>query len=132
MLESLTAASRSLLARLLQQDKSGRTPLHWAAISGHHEVVLLLLNAGADKAAVTNTQMTPLHGACEAGRAEVVRVLIENCGEDEEKKMELFNAKDKAGKTPFDLALAGEQRAVIKLLKDMGDPNAASAACVIS
>lgn len=40
--------------------------------------------------------------------------------------------QDGEGKSAFDLALAGKHKATCKLLKDMGDPNAASAACTIS
>lgn len=90
-----------------------------------------MLNAGANIEAVTNSKKTALHGACEAGRTGVVRVLVESCVDDEEKKLQLFNAKDKTDKTPFELAIAGEHREVVKILKDKDDPNAASAACII-
>jgi hypothetical protein len=40
--------------------------------------------------------------------------------------------RDSENKLPFDLAMAGQHKAVVKILKDMGDPNAASAACIIT
>jgi len=112
-----------------QTDKSGRTALHWAAISGHKEAAEFLLSKGATVMAVTTSKMTPLHGACEGGRLEIVRLLIEKAGADKEAAC---NALDDDGKTPCALAVAGQHKPVIKLLKELGDPNAASVACVIS
>ena len=73
--------------------------------------------------------MTALHGAAEGGRVEVVKVILEKAGE---KKEELCNKIDGDGKNPCQLAVDAQQKAVVKALKDLGDPNAASVACVIS
>lgn len=113
-----------------QTDKSGRTALHWAAISGHKDASDLLLKAGANLFATTNSGMSPLHGAAEGGRAELVRFFLEQVPAD--RKEELCNAKDGDGKTAFELAMGGGHKAVCKIMKELGDPNAASAACVIS
>ena len=112
-----------------QTDKSGRTALHWAAISGHREAAEFLLSIGADVIAITTSKMTPLHGACEGGRLEIVRLLLEKAGD---KKDAACNALDDDGKTPCALAIGGKHKAIIKLLKELGDPNAASVACVVS
>mmetsp|Transcript_8390 Transcript_8390/g.16955 ORF Transcript_8390/g.16955 Transcript_8390/m.16955 type:complete len:177 (-) Transcript_8390:66-596(-) len=112
-----------------QTDKSGRTALHWACISGHKEAAEWLLNQGCNILACTASKMTPLHGAAEGGRLEIVKLLMEKSGD---KKEEMCNMKDDDDKTPCALAVAGSHKNVIKCLKEMGDPNAASVACVIS
>ena len=116
-------------AKVDQTDKSGRTALHWASISGHKEASEFLIGLKADLMACTASQMTPLHGATEGGRVEIVKLLTAAAGADKDK---MCNMKDSDGKTPCDLAVAGKHKAVVQALKDVGDPNAASAACVIS
>lgn len=112
-----------------QADKSQRTAIHWAAISGNVDAGKALLEAGADIFAATGSGMTALHAACESGRAEFVDFLMQHAGERLE---EMCNMKDENDKLPFDLAMAGKHKAVVQNLKSLGDPNAASASCVIS
>lgn len=114
-------------AKIDQPDKSGRTALHWAAISGHREAAELLVEKGANLMATTSSAMTPMHGAAEGGRVEVIRLFLEKAPS----KDDLCNARDADGKTPFDLAVQNKHNAVCKLLKEMGDPNAQSAACLV-
>jgi hypothetical protein len=45
------------------KDKSGETPLHWAALMDHKDVVLALLAYKADVNAKNNIGATPLHRA---------------------------------------------------------------------
>lgn len=77
--------------------------------------------------AVTTSKMSPLHGAAEGGKIEVVRILLSK----PELVEELCNMKDGDDKVAFELAAKGDHKAVCKLMKDLGDPNAASSACVI-
>mmetsp|Transcript_11508 Transcript_11508/g.20972 ORF Transcript_11508/g.20972 Transcript_11508/m.20972 type:complete len:177 (+) Transcript_11508:277-807(+) len=116
-------------AQVDQTDKSGRTALHWAAISGHKDAADYLISINANLMAATSSKMTPLHGAAEGGRVEIVKLLMEKIGD---KKEEMCNMVDDDGKKACDLAVAGQHKQVIKVLKEMGDPNAASVACVIS
>lgn len=135
----------------LQADKSQRTAIHWAAISGNVDAGRALLEAGADIFVATGSGMTALHAACESGRAEFVDFLMQSAGDRLE---EMCNMKDENGKLPFDLAMAvrssgcvlvyygapnhlrvtlqGKHKAVVQNLKSLGDPNAASASCVVS
>ena len=53
------------------------TPLHSAALSGHHFILQLLLKHGADVQAKTNIGATPLHLACQSGYLECVESLTE-------------------------------------------------------
>jgi hypothetical protein len=115
-----------------QADKSGRTSLHWAAIAGLANVVTYLLANGCDILAQTTSKMSALHGACEAGKVEVVTALLAHVASDEEKRNALSNLKNGDDKTAFDVAAGAKQQAVCQALKDGGDANAASGACVIS
>jgi len=119
-------------------DSSGRTALHWATIAGFEAVVQFLLSNNANVFAETSSKMSPLHMACEAGKEKVIAVLLESFTEVKfgadvaGKKLELFNLKNGDAKTACEIAVASKNAATVQALKDGGDPNAASAACVIS
>ena len=55
----------------------GQTALHHACGGGNVEAVSLLLAAGANKDAVSDSGYTPLHMACRCRHAKVVRLLLE-------------------------------------------------------
>ena len=58
-------------------DSSSDAPLVMAAYEGHNEIVKLLLEAGADVAAVDpGMKATALHAASYAGRTEAAKLLI--------------------------------------------------------
>jgi ankyrin repeat protein len=84
---------------------------------------LTLLEKGAEINAVTTSGTTSLMGAAEAGHVEVVRLLMERKADS--------TLKDKDGKMATDLAVAGKHKAVVQVLKDLGDPAAQSASCLI-
>lgn len=54
----------------------GVAPLHMACVSGHHEVVRLLIQEAADANQTTTNGDTPLHIAAFNGQFEVVRSLL--------------------------------------------------------
>ena len=60
-----------------QDPQFGSTPLSWAALMGHTEVVTLLLERGADVNAQNRDGATPLHSAAFLGRTETVKLLLE-------------------------------------------------------
>ncbi|KAI0199498.1 ankyrin repeat-containing domain protein [Astrocystis sublimbata] len=61
------------------QDKLGRTPLWWAASSGHAGAVRLLAQAGANPDQDDNYDgRRPLHKASESNHAKVVKTLLEH------------------------------------------------------
>lgn len=113
-------------------DKSGRTALHWAAISGHSEIVKLLLEKGANILAETALKTNALHSAVEANRVETVRILMQHVAEDADKKTKLTMAKNSDEKTAWDIAFGAKNKPVCQVLKEMGDANGASSSCIIS
>ncbi len=67
---------------------------------------------------------TALHACVEGGKVECARFLMKN-GADS-------NALDGNGKTACAIAVGEKNKAMIQMLKDEGDVNAKSVACVIS
>lgn len=122
----------------------GWTPLHLAAFFGHPGAARVLLDAGADTAAVSANELavTPLHAALAGGRAEVAAVLIERGADVNVQaagsgltplhyaaagglveiartllaKGARADVRSTDGKTPLDLALEKGQSAVAMLL----------------
>ncbi|KAM4834724.1 ankyrin repeat domain-containing protein 66 [Thomomys bottae] len=56
-------------------DWNDRTPLHWAAIKGHAEVMHLLIEHGARPCLVTDVGWTPAHFAAESGHLDILKAL---------------------------------------------------------
>ena len=82
------------------RNATGSTPLHEAALAGQKSVVELLLSKGARvNESDAESGSTALHFAAGWGRVEVVKVLLDK-GADRARK-------NKAGKTPLDLAREG-------------------------
>ncbi|XP_061662987.1 ankyrin repeat and sterile alpha motif domain-containing protein 1B isoform X2 [Syngnathoides biaculeatus] len=57
-------------------DSSGYTPLHHAALNGHREVVLKLLQSEASANAADSKGCVPLHLAAWRGDVDIVRILV--------------------------------------------------------
>ena len=68
---------RKLIARDADVNKTGWTPLHYAATSGHLEVMLILLDEHAYIDAESPNKTTPLMMAAKYGTTEAVRLLLE-------------------------------------------------------
>ncbi|UKZ68513.1 uncharacterized protein TrAtP1_009542 [Trichoderma atroviride] len=93
-------------------DTSGQTPLSLAAIHGHQDIVLMLLNRGSDLEARDNNGQTPLSLAAANGHWGIVLMLLGK-GSDRE-------ARDNSGQTPLSLAAIHEHWDIVQLLLNRG------------
>ena len=77
--------------------RTGDTALHYAAIGGHSDPILSLVNKGAEVNGINNDKRTALHIAVLNRRFEVVASLMK-VGAD-------VNIPDSSGDTPFQLSV---------------------------
>ena len=89
------------------KDDNGLTPLQWAALEGHKEIVELLIDTGANVNAWSKYG-TPLHYAASGGYKEIVELLIAK-GAD-------VNVKDVRGETALQKAASGGHKGIAELL----------------
>ena len=85
------------------------TLLTLAAEEGHEDVVLLLLNNGADPNKANNSGRTPLHSAASSGNLSIVRQLLYSGATPD--------IQDEFGCTPMFMARAHADHAIMQLLK---------------
>eukprot|EP00878_Enallax_costatus_P003965 GHUV01004186.1.p2 GENE.GHUV01004186.1~~GHUV01004186.1.p2 ORF type:complete len:191 (+),score=59.06 GHUV01004186.1:313-885(+) len=85
-----------------EQDRTGRTALHWAAECNQVEAAKTLLEYGADVRAQECMGRTAVHLAARAAGAEMLSALLDALPDEE--KTQLINAADKSGITPVFLA----------------------------
>ena len=128
----------SIGAEVNAPDCSGRTALHWATIAGFDEVIKILLAHNADIFATSLTKMSALHLACETSKCKAAEALLGHFTEAKfgieavVKKNEFLALKNNDDKTACDIAVSSKNAPMVTILKENGDPNAASAACNIS
>lgn len=60
----------------LMESQNKRTPLHAAAVEGHHEICHMLVQAGANLDMPDEEQRTPLMDACENNHLDTVKYLL--------------------------------------------------------
>jgi ankyrin repeat protein len=119
--------------------ESGWTPLSWAAMRGHEDVVRLLLEHKADVGVKDNGGQMALHLAAKEGHKTVVQLLLENGAnansekeeeeeeeeEEQEKKAEkgwlrMLAIKKIRGRTALHLAAEKDRKEVVQLLLENG------------
>lgn len=76
--ESLLAQNPEAINATVRNHPSFGTTLHWAAYSGHKDVVELLIRKGANVNAVRYDIETPLYTAAIRGHKAIVKLLIAN------------------------------------------------------
>jgi len=94
---------------------AGFTPLHFAVLKGHREVVEVLLLMGADANAVDNKGVTPLWNAAQDGHKEIVELLLAHGAH--------ADGGSVAGRAPLHMAARQGHRQIVELLLQHGaDP----------
>ena len=110
------SAARLLLdhgASIHTRSKDGRTPLHLASQYDLWDVVMLLVERGADVDSQDNNNMTPLLCAIESGRNLSAAQLLLDCRAS-------IDLRDKNGQTPLHFALRSSLPDVVALLLKFG------------
>uniref|UniRef100_A0A8H7K8A9 Nucleoside phosphorylase domain-containing protein n=1 Tax=Bionectria ochroleuca TaxID=29856 RepID=A0A8H7K8A9_BIOOC len=97
-----------------------RTPLTWAAQSGHREIVELLLKKGSSPNEVDGGGKTPLSRAAMHGTAAVVETLVNHGANINGENIDGVNTGVNGGWTPLLLALNKNHEALARLLVDSG------------
>jgi ankyrin repeat protein len=101
------------------QNMQGSFPLFMAAENGHHLIVELLINAGADINRNSENEWSALSGAASYGHINVLRLLIEEGAN--------VNIEEVGGRTPLLIAAHnGHTEAVRVLIENGADVNTAN------
>eukprot|EP00775_Hariotina_reticulata_P002654 gene2655-2953_t len=85
-----------------QQDKTGRTALHWAAESNQLEAAKTLIDFGINLHALDSMGRTAVHMAARAADAEMLTALLDDLTAED--RSDLINKADKSGITAVFLA----------------------------
>lgn len=94
----------------------GQSALHIAAAGIHVDVVVALLDHGADPVMQDDLGRTPLHIAVTAGARAVARLLVDQ-------RVECLHLRDMTGWTPLHAAVVLGHEDIVRLLLDKGaDP----------
>jgi ankyrin repeat protein len=106
---------KDLVQRLInagaQVNQIGWTALHYAAVVGNHQIMMLLLEQHAYIDAETPNKTTPLMLAARRGEMVLVKLLIHE-GAD-------ISLKNMLGWTAYDFAIEAERRDIAALLQEL-------------
>lgn len=85
------------------KDKIHRTPLHWAAHRGHHDIVKVLLNKNASCTIMDAEGVSPLHLAIKQPSTKCLEIMLDHF---QQTKCDLSTLIDGKGRTPVHWAAA--------------------------
>ncbi|KAK9681006.1 Ankyrin repeats (3 copies) [Popillia japonica] len=94
------------------QSDDGSTPLHFAVVHEHLDIIHLLLKNGANGTTLDVNGNTPLHSAIFQQRADIVRLLLT--------KTEDVNVQGRLGYTPLHLSIQVQNVDILWLLLEFG------------
>lgn len=94
------------------QSDDGSTPLHFAVVHEHLDIIHLLLKNGANGTTLDVNGKTPLHSAIFQQRADIVRLLLT--------KTEDVNVQGRLGYTPLHLSIQVQNVDILWLLLEFG------------
>ncbi|XP_060077666.1 uncharacterized protein LOC132557186 [Ylistrum balloti] len=101
-------------ASLDDQDKAGRTPLHWAVFSKNVSFVNELLESGADPSIRDQDGMDPFHLSIIMGAKEIFNAIVRD------REVEFLDHKDGKGVPPVVAAVQHRQIDFARRLLDLG------------
>ncbi|XP_055901303.1 ankyrin repeat and sterile alpha motif domain-containing protein 1B-like isoform X11 [Biomphalaria glabrata] len=119
---ALSTLSKSLLslksANVNCADGSGETPLHLAALNGHKEIVLMLLECEANPTILDTQDCSPLHLAAWNGHTDICSQLLQAVN-----GQTLINLQTREGNTALHFAAQhGHTQTLLLLLQNRADP----------
>uniref|UniRef100_A0A2C9K3C4 Ankyrin repeat and sterile alpha motif domain-containing protein 1B n=1 Tax=Biomphalaria glabrata TaxID=6526 RepID=A0A2C9K3C4_BIOGL len=119
---ALSTLSKSLLslksANVNCADGSGETPLHLAALNGHKEIVLMLLECEANPTILDTQDCSPLHLAAWNGHTDICSQLLQAVN-----GQTLINLQTREGNTALHFAAQhGHTHTLLLLLQNRADP----------
>ncbi|TPX57559.1 hypothetical protein SpCBS45565_g08183 [Spizellomyces sp. 'palustris'] len=113
-IEGLAVLLRNHPTHVNDQTESGQSALHFAVSKGWNEIVVALLDAGADPNLPDKYGMTSIHRAVHRSRYDILNILVDSGGN--------INAADKEGATPLmGAAEEGDEQMVRALLEKGAD-----------
>lgn len=108
------------------QDSAGRTPLHWATLNGHEEIVTFLATKAQANLYLKTMEggMTALHMSAENGKVGIAKILMMSCKEGEPSTQShrvkmLLDEKCVKGKTALEYAKEKHHSAIVKLINEV-------------
>ena len=93
----------------MSRDRKGNTPLHFAAVSGHNDVLIYFHEQGCEMMCRNTLQETPVHLAVNSGHLETLQFLLMELDCDQK-------AKGLKDRTPLHCAAAKGHLAIVKYL----------------
>ncbi|RUS83847.1 hypothetical protein EGW08_008388, partial [Elysia chlorotica] len=106
---------RDITQRCNEQDKTGSTPLHYAAWNGRVRDVQALLNLGANTNVKNKLRQNPFHIACKNGCYDVCLLLL-----NDKAGSRLKNEQDDSGDSPLHMAAAKGYTPIVNILLQRG------------
>ena len=119
--ELLTQLSDEQKLHILQQIYSGLTPLHYAALRGHTEIISALLTSLQSsedrlKLLMVNEYITPLYAAAVCGRTDSVKMILDCLTADQQ--LQIMSVQDCDDETAIQEAESEGRTDTVRILRE--------------